>query len=503
MRPDLRPLGAVEALTALGEVVQIRAATADDAVGLRALNARTDDANLYLRYFATSRATADHDVERHVRPADDDHVALIALVGGEVVGVGSYERVAPDEAEVALLVDDRRHGQGIGTLLLEHLTSEARRHGISTLLAQTLMINTGMLGVFRSSGLDRGHRSRAGVVDVRLTTELDELALDAMDDRERVADTRSLAALLAPRSVAVVGPPGPAGDAAREVVANLARAGFRGPVHVVGCGEQASLSTHTSMESFREQVDLAVVAVPVEEVVAVVAACARRGVRVVVVTTVYPASAAEARHELLRVVRGSGMRVLGPGSLGVVSTAHDVRLDASVGRGAVVRGALALGVQSSSAGLRALARATATGHGVAAFVSLGDKIDISGNDLLLLWDRDPRVDVVALSLSSIGNPHKLARLAWRTCRRKPVVLHLDGPADEHGASEGSVDELCAQSGITRVGSVDELVDVAGALLALAGPAGRASGGAPRGAGHQPWSPTPAGGPDPDLRRLRP
>jgi acyl-CoA synthetase (NDP forming)/GNAT superfamily N-acetyltransferase len=489
-----------EALAATGAVVRIRPVRPDDADAIRALHDRTSAENLYLRFFAQSRTAAEQEVARLVRRDDADHAVLVALLGGVLIGVASFERTSADEAEVALLVDERHQGEGIGTLLLEHAASAARRRGIARLVGETLVQNRRMLDVFRHSGLEDGRSLGAGVIDVHLATEPDAQALEASDERERLAELRSLGPLFSPRSVAVVGA-GRSGGIGHEVLRSLLRGGFTGPIYPINPNTSAveGVPAYASVGAVGRAVDLAVVAVPPAAVDSVVADCGTSGVRVVVVLTSYPPDIGDpedppSRRSLLRVARQHGVRVVGPNCLGVVSTDPAVRLDASFARDTPGPGGIALGSQSGAVGIAALERVTESGAGVAVFVSLGDKIDISGNDLLLLWDRDPRVSVIALYLESVGNPRKFARLARRITEHKPVVLLKSGRSAggqraglSHTASATTsdvmVDVLCQQAGITRVDTLEELIEVstlpddqplpAGGRIAVVGNAGGA------------------------------
>ncbi|MEJ7726914.1 MAG: GNAT family N-acetyltransferase, partial [Actinomycetes bacterium] len=316
-----------EALAADGAVVRLRPVGPSDADALHALMARTSDRSLYLRFFGFSRTSAEGYVDRLVRPAGKDHGVLVALRGEVLVGVAGYELVSSEEAEVALLVEDTHQGEGIGTLLLEHLASRARRNGVLRFIADTLPQNHRMLQVFDRSGLERGHTLRSGVVDIGLVTTLDETALDASDERERLAGLNSLAPLFGPRSVAVIGAGRAPGGVGHEVVRNLLRGDFCGPVFPINpyAATIAGLPAYTSLGAVGQPVDLAVVAVPAAAVDAVVEDCGLNGVRVVVVLTAYPpelgdSDAGPSRRSLLRVARRHGIRVVGPNCLGVVNT---------------------------------------------------------------------------------------------------------------------------------------------------------------------------------------
>ncbi len=467
-----------EALTALGAVVRLRPVRQSDGDAIAELHKRTSEHNLYLRFFNASPTAGEREVTRLTRLPGEDHAVLMALLDNLLVGIASYERLSADEAEVALLVDDAHHREGIGTLLLEHLASLARRHGIARFVGETLVHNRPMLDVFRLSGMEHDRVLSSGVFDVHIDTRLDDAALAAMDERERQAELRSLHALFAPRSVAVIGAGRASGGVGHEVLRSLQRGGFTGPIYAINprADDIEGVPAFASLAAIGQPVDLAVVAVPASAVDSVVEDCGVNGVRIAVVLSSYPPDTEDRpdepnRASLLRTARRHGVRVVGPNCLGVVSTDPSVRLDASFTRQGPGPGGIALASQSGAVGIAALERVTASGAGVAAFISLGDKIDISGNDMLLLWDRDPRVTVIALYLESVGNSRKFARLARRVARQKPVVL-LKGGRSPSGQRAGlshtaaaatndvMVEVLCHQAGITRVETLEELVEVA-------------------------------------------
>jgi acyl-CoA synthetase (NDP forming)/GNAT superfamily N-acetyltransferase len=466
----------------------VRSVTADDAEALVALGERVSDRTLYLRFFSLSRDSADRYLRSLARDGDRDHVAVVAELGGDVVAVAGWDRVSEHEAEIALLVEDAHQQQGLGTLLLEDLTNRAHAVGITSFAADTLVENHLMLDVFGASGLTEDRRLRQGVVRTRLSTDLDEEAMARVDERESRAEQASLGALLAPRSVAVVGAGRDPSGVGHQVLQSIVANGFSGAVHVVNphAFEVAGHPSHARIGEVPDQVDLAVVAVPVDQVVGVLDECGAAGVRVAVVLTSGLGEVGEdgvrRQREALETARRHDMRLIGPNCLGVVNTDPEVRLHAWFGRAALQQGPLAVATQSGAVGISLAEYAGRCGLGVAALVSLGNKADVSGNDLLLLWWHDPRVRVIALYLESLGNPRKFARLARRVGRATPVLVVKGGRSAggrragrSHTAAaytpDDAVDALFALAGVIRLDTVEQMVDVARLLAAQPVPDG--------------------------------
>ncbi|MDQ7904015.1 GNAT family N-acetyltransferase [Phytohabitans sp. ZYX-F-186] len=491
-----------DALTADGGIVRIRPAAGTDAAALERLFAEASPESLRLRFFATpGHCVIDTEVRRLVRPPDGDHAAAVAVVAGDVVGVASYERTqpAPARAEFAVFVAEAQRGRGIGTLLLEHLAAQARERGVIALTGEVLPANHRMLRVAR----DLTSRTTAhlvdGVVDLDVGTGVDDATLLAVDARDRAAEREALRPMLAPRSVAVVGAGRRPGGIGHETLRAVVEGGFTGPVYAVNphAGAVAGVPSVPSLADLPGPVDLVVVAVPGPAVRDVVAQAARIGVRAAVILTSGFAESGsragerageggldgrKAQAELVRLAREHGMRLVGPNCLGVVNTDPAVRLNATFAPTAAPAGGLAVASQSGAVGIALLAQAARTGCGVSTFVSLGNKADVSGNDLLAYWYDDPATRAVALYLESFGNPRKFARLVRALGRRKPVLAVKSGRSAagrRAGAShtaaaaapDVAVDALFAQAGVIRVDTLGELLDAARLLTEQPLPAG--------------------------------
>jgi GNAT superfamily N-acetyltransferase len=177
----------VDAVRSDGGAVRIRTINADDAPAIRALHARASNRSIYLRFFSSSRATAECYVAKLIRPAGERHHGLAALVDGELVGVASFERIDRAAAEIALLVDDTRHHQGIGTLLLEQLVIAARRVGVHTFVADVLTENSLMAEVLRHLGYKIATKSDLGTDEVVFDLAPSDAVRVAAEEREYAA----------------------------------------------------------------------------------------------------------------------------------------------------------------------------------------------------------------------------------------------------------------------------------------------------------------------------
>ena len=383
--------------------------------------------NLYLRFFSASKLAPEEEARRICREPAPDHAALLALLNGEVVGCGSFER--GDEhsrsAEIAMAVADDMHERGVGMLLLEHMISLARSRGIRVFTAQTLAENRLVLRGFADAGLPVHSALDGYVYDLRfpLPRADDDAALgafrDAVTERERSADVASLRHALVPASVAVIGASRRPGSVGTAVLRNIVTGGFGGPVYVVspGLADLDGTPCLPSVTALPDQVDLAVIAVPAAAVPGVAAECGRRGVRALAVVT--PGLDRAARAELLGICRRHGMRLIGPGSSGVASTG--ISLDATIADRHPRRGTAGLALQSSDLDIVVLERLCRLGIGISSFVSLGDKDDVSGNDMLQWWASDPATTLAIVYLDSFGNPRKFARTARSVARAMPIL----------------------------------------------------------------------------------
>lgn len=473
----------LDALLRDGTPVHVRPIRPDDQEALVAFHGRLSAHTIYRRFFSPRPVLPPKDVHRFANVDYHDRMALIALIGGEMAGVARYDRQttpaggedAPSEAEVAFVIEDRHQGRGLGSLLLEHLAGAARERGFEYFVAETLAENRSMLGVFRDAGFVAERRFEDGLIHLRFPIAQTPEALEAMGERDRKASVQSMTPILRPRSIAVIGASRKPGSIGHEVLRNLLLNEFAGPVFPVNpeATSVAGVPAFATIADVPGPVDLAVVTVPAAEVPAVVDACGHKGVRAVLIISGGFAERSvegrEAEEELVRLARHHGMRLVGPNAMGVVTTVPEVSMHATPSSVQLPRGRVSFLAQSGALGLAVLEHAAALGVGFSSFVSVGNRADVSGNDLLQYWEADADTDVILLYLETFGNPRKFARIARRVGHSKPIVVVKSGRSS---TSDAATDALFRQAGVIRVDTLAELFDVSVVLAHQPIPRGR-------------------------------
>jgi len=481
-----------EAILRDGASITIRSMTADDREHVLSVFRKMGQASVRHRFFTSKLELSESDFAFLTRLADGPDVALAAIVrdlrGEHALGIGRY--VVLDDgrtAEVAFEVGDADQGRGIGTLLLEHLATIARARGVTAFRAEVEADNGAMLEMFGRSGFCVRETLDERTFHVEFPTADTEQFIAAAAAREREAAAQSLRAFFAPRSVAVVGASRTAPDSiGRAILNNLIRDGFRGPIYPIhpSATELAGRPCFPRVSAVGAPVDLVVIAVPAHAVEDVVADCVAAKVCAVVVISAGFAEVGgyEAEQRLRERVRGAGMRMVGPNCMGVMSTNPEVRLDATFSPVYPPEGNVSMITQSGALGLAMLDYANELHLGIADFVSIGNKADVSVNDLLAYWHDDPRTKVIALYLESFGNPRTFARLAPDVARDRPIVAVKSGrsaagtrAASSHSAALASldvgIDALFAQTGVIRTATLEEMFDVVALLSSQPVPGG--------------------------------
>ena len=476
-----------------GRTLHIRPLRPEDGAAMRAFFCGLSSDALHSRFFHTLSV----DAALASAPVDVDYdnvVGLAGEVGGEIVGVAHAFRSPQhgESAEVAFTIADGHSGAGVATRLLERLAEIARAKAVKRFEADVLAANQPMLDVFRSSGFDLKVGSREGVVHVSLSLEQTEHFVDRAAGRAQAAASASMRPIFAPRSIAVIGASRRRGNLGAEVLHNLVAGGYRGALYTVNpnAKEIDGVRCCASVLDLDASVDLAIVAVPAIHVEGVVDDCIAKGVPAVVVISAgfgeTGAPGREMERRLVEKVRGAGMRMVGPNCMGVINTDPAMQMQATFVAADPLRGNIAMSSQSGALGLAVLDYARGLDVGFSSFISVGNKADVSGNDLIQYWADDPATDVILLYLESFGNPRKFAEIARRVSRRKPIVAVKAGrsaagarAAQSHtgalASSDAIVADLFRQAGIIRAGTLEEMFDVAALLSQQPLPAGRRVG----------------------------
>jgi acyl-CoA synthetase (NDP forming)/GNAT superfamily N-acetyltransferase len=476
------------ALLADGTTLTIRSAGREDYEPVRRLHEAMSPDNLYFRFFSASRVPAEREARRVCLEGGPGMVALLGLLGDELVGVASYELTSDGAAaEIALAVAEGKHRRGVATLLLEHLVSLARAHGVKAFVGEVLLDNYAALNVLTDSGLAMRRRSGNGMVELSIpvprVAALGEPSayLDAVAGRDRHADVASLEPLLNPRSVAVVGAGRRPSSTGRRILLNIRDAGFAGTLYAVspGGGDIEGIPCIPSVAALPEAPDLAVVTVPAARVVEVARECGIRGVRSLAVITAGLTTAQESG--LMEATRQGGMRLAGPASYGIAVPGIGLAATPAVRR--PPRGRTGLIVQSGGVGAALLEQFSRLGIGISSFAAVGDKLDVSSTDMLLWWEADNTTELAVLHLESFGNPRRFARTARRVSAKIPILtVHAGRSAPDQRAAASHTATAAAppitrqalfeQAGIIATASFGELLDAAVLMASQPVPAGR-------------------------------
>ncbi|MEU9451210.1 GNAT family N-acetyltransferase [Streptomyces sp. NPDC048277] len=472
MTDDLLERPPAHALLADGTTVCIRPVTPGDHVRLKGFYEEMSPENLRLRFFSASPRSAGLAADRACAPARPGYRALLAEARGRVLGLAEYDTGGKEgPAEISVAVADGLHHRGVGTLLIEHLVSAARADGVRAFTADALSENREVLRLFADLGLRTTRRFEGTETCCTIHLDEDDTYLSAVEARGSAADVASLRPLLCPETVAVVGAGRKPGSVGRAILHHIRTGGFTRRLFAVNPGATSVLGVpcHPSVSALPRTPDLVVVAVPAPAVPGIAEECGKAGVRALLVVTA--GLDAEQARDLLAACRTHGMRLVGPNCLGLSQTDPRLRLDATFADGHPRPGSAGVAVQSGGIGIALLDGLSRLGIGVSSFVSLGDKYDVSGNDMLQWWETDGRTDLALLHLESFGNPRAFSRTARRVARRMPVLTVDAGrsaagrrAAASHTAAAATPTmtrrALFTQAGITATRSVGELLEAA-------------------------------------------
>ncbi|CAG4901719.1 unnamed protein product, partial [Acidithrix sp. C25] len=490
-----------------GGTVAIRPIKSGDAPRIEAMHSRLSPETIYFRFFTPLPRLSEAMLSRFVNVDYIDRMALVALLGDDIIAVARYDRLpGHSTAEVAFLVDDAHQGRGLATIMLEFLVEAAKEAGIHTFIADTLPENSRMLRVFRDAGFKDTRSFQDGVIRVRFEINPTLQSVKRMQAREQRAVARSIARILAPRSIAVVGASRDPYSVGNVIFRNILESSFAGPVYPVNTSTTyvSSVKAYSCISEIPDEIDLAIVVIPASEIRSFISEAADKQVGgLVIISSGFSDTDEEgalAEREIIRAARRNGMRVVGPASMGVANTDPAVSLNATVAPFGIEPGRAALISHSGALGLAIVEEARRRGIGLSSFVSSGNRADVSGNDLLHYWELDPNTDVILLYLETFGNPRTFARVARRVARNKPIIAvkarkYTAGKTpsarnlSEKTPSEGqalspsgkiiksisvdiAVDALMKYTGVIRVDSLEQLFELGHGMVAQPLPRGR-------------------------------
>ena len=474
-----------------GGTLRLRPPVAGDAQALADFFANLSERSLYLRFHG-SLTLKPSLVEPFL---ESDWLERGALVGTltdngaeKIVALANYARLRdPKVAEAAFTVADEHQGRGIGTRMLEQLAERAAAAGIERFVAEVMADNAQMLRVIEHAGFEISRALDHGTFEITFPIEPTEAYLGHVDERDHLGVVASLRPFFAPASVAVIGASSRRESIGGLLFRNILAGEYKGAAYPVNrSGEPvAGVRAFTSVDELPETVDLAVICLPAAHVVDAAEASLRAGIRALCVISAGFAETGEEGRErqesLLAAVRAHGGRLVGPNCLGIAVSGPS--LNATFGPRALPPGPIAFSSQSGALGLALLEKASERSLGFSSFISVGNKADVSANDLLEYWEEDPETGLIALYLESFGNPRRFGRIAKRVARKKPILAMKSGTssagaraASSHTAalagSERAVDALFHQAGVLRATTLEEMIDAAALLSTQPLPRGR-------------------------------
>lgn len=465
-----------------GRVADLREATgsAEERRMLKEFFQLASPTALYFRFFHALRGVEDRKIAEMLESCRPQTYALLCVSGDELLGISHFMATNESTAEVDFFVDERFHGYGIGTLLLEQMAEVAWRCGLRVFEAYALQDNQKMIGLLQHSGYEVvQHHEPGDYGTIRMVLPLGETERSRAlrDTREQLATAASLQPFLRPKTVAVIGASRDPGRLGNLLFRHVLESGFTGTAYPVNSSAHSvgGVRAYKNLVEIPERVDLALLVVPAAQVQGVVDECIASKVGGVAILSAGfgDGGAAPPEMDLARRLREAGIRLLGPNCFGLLTTEAESPINASFAPALPLGGRLAIASQSGALGVAILDYASRVGVGVSSFVSMGDKTDVSGNDLLQYWEDDPQTDMIALYLESFGNPAKFSRIARRVSPRKPILVVKSartragaaisefpaGPDPRDRTFEG----LFHQTGIIRADTIEELFDVAALL----------------------------------------
>ncbi len=477
-----------------GTMLSIRPVLPEDMNMLSDFIRRTSRQSLRLRFFGSYQSPEENSF--YLSPDASTGYALLATRQGVVVGHAAFYYTDKEKktAEVSVLVGDDFRGRGIGTALLQLLSEIGSKAGVEEFTLAMLPENIAMINVVTTLGFPFKTDISPGSIIMSFPTSLSDSVIQKFDQRDAIATKASIKSFLEPRSVAVIGASKRRGSIGWQLFRNIIEGEYTGIAYPVN-PDAVSIQSVQSFKSVLDcpgPVDLAFIVVPARFVIQVADECGRKGVHsLVVISSGFSEMSGDQgtkmQEDLLNTCRKYGMRLIGPNCMGIVSTDQSVRLNGQFAPFKPREGNLSFLSQSGALGIAVIQELNSLGLGLSSFVSVGNKADISGNDLIQYWEDDSKTDVVLMYLESFGNPRKFSRIARRVSQKKPIIVVKSGrtvsgsrAAKSHtgamvSASDITVDALLSQSGVIRAQSLRELFDFASILSTQPLPQGNGVG----------------------------
>ncbi|MGP5294088.1 GNAT family N-acetyltransferase [Corynebacterium casei] len=461
-----------------GGIASLRPIRTTDTEELRRFYSRVSDHSKYLRFFAAHPVLTDDDINLWVNTDGYEKVTLVMLERDNIIAVAGYELVdsflPARVGDVSFLVQDSHHSRGCGNILLEHLAEIGREGGMERFYAEMLMTNRQMAQVFIRAGYSASPELEDGFLTVDFTIEPNTKSREVMERREMRAEANSIARILNPTSVAVVG----SIDGVGSVIPSLVQGNYQGKLHILTTKSSEDFAVE-SLERLGEDIDLLLIEHAPGNLAAIMAAAAQRNAKsiIVVASSYNPNLSASDSRELVLTARDFGLRALGPAALGVINTDAAVRLNATPAP-MPPAGSVGIFTQSAGVGTLVLSRAIERGLGISSFIAAGSFADLTGNDVIQYWGADDNTSICLLSLDSIGNPRKFFRVLRRLALEKHVVVFIpsralksaryyadDAPYELEDVDPRALDETIRNTGSMVVTRRETMYDIAH-LLAL-------------------------------------
>ncbi len=475
----------IEVILRNGQSLRVRPIRPEDKKKLEGFFYRLSPRTRYLRFQYAKEFITEDELKYFTEVTPPKRYAYVATVGEadteRILAVGRWDMLpVGNVAEVAFTVEDNIQLRGLGTILLEELARAAAKYNIAAFDAQVLQENTRMLEVFEESGFRLKKRFAEGVYHIAIDLKDQEEYEKRQSYREHIARSAGVKRLLCPRRVAVVGASRNPESVGGALFRNLLKDGFNGVVFPVNPKAEAiaGVLAYPTVVDCPGDIDIAILVVPAEQVLSVVDECAKKSVAgLVIITAGFGESGPEGRErekKLREKILSYGMRVIGPNCLGILNNNPDVKLNATFSPVTPPAGKLSIGSQSGALGLALLDHAKSINLGISSFVSFGNRIDISTNDLLDYWEDDKDTDVIVLYQESFGEARKFGRIARRVSHKKPIIAVKAGrskvgaaAATSHtgalAASDVAVDALFRHAGVIRVTTIEEMFNASEVL----------------------------------------